>query len=285
MTSQKSENEIIVKSIVYGSIAFYLGKKAEETNSHKWCVYVRGLNSEDISYFVKEVVFTLHSSFENHNRSVTTYPFELYESGWGQFDIIITIYLIDETAKPIEFVHPLKLYPTQTHASMSTKKPVVSESYEEIIFVNPKPHIREILLNPPFRPQSSIQIPIQSEDERNDSEFSQEEKMIVENNRLRNLNPEPFLRREPSLRIGNTFNENFNNMNICTQMDITPSHIISPSFQQKIENLNIDPTIGNYKIDNEFDQMQVNQDMQMEKALSATESNQAKDMVGKILLN
>jgi YEATS domain-containing protein 4 len=146
---------------------------------------VRGLNNEDISYFVKEVVFTLHSSFENNVRVVNKYPFEVYESGWGQFDIIITIHLIDENAKPIEFVHPLKLYPTQTHASMSTKKPVVSESYDEVIFVNPKPQIREILMNPPLRKESSIQIPMNVEEDRksNDySEISNYEKMTVEKN-------------------------------------------------------------------------------------------------------
>ena len=181
----EKENEIIVKPIVYGTVAFWLGKKADDTVSHKWCVYVRGLNNEDISYFVKEVVFTLHSSFENNVRVVNKYPFEVYESGWGQFDIIITIHLIDENSKPIEFVHPLKLYPTQTHASMSTKKPVVSESYDEVIFVNPKPQIREILMNPPLRKESSIQIPMNLEEDRksNDySEISNYEKMTFEKN-------------------------------------------------------------------------------------------------------
>ena len=30
----------------------------------RWCCYVRGLNDEDISYFVEKVSFTLHHSFE-----------------------------------------------------------------------------------------------------------------------------------------------------------------------------------------------------------------------------
>src|SRR5436309_2736818 len=98
-----SNNEIIIKPIIYGSIAFWLGKKADETFTHKWCVYVRGVNNEDISYFIKEVVFTLHTSFTNHNRVVNKWPYELYEAGWGEFDIKITIYLIDETLKPLEF--------------------------------------------------------------------------------------------------------------------------------------------------------------------------------------
>jgi transcription initiation factor IIF auxiliary subunit len=148
---------IITKPIVYGSIAFWLGKKAEESISHKWCVYVRGVNNEDISYFVKDVTFTLHSSFEQNVRTVSKWPFELYEGGWGEFDIKITIQLIDEAIKPIEFVHSLKLYPTQQHVSLSIKKPIVSETYDEIIFVNPNHRLLEILnFVPAHREPSNI---------------------------------------------------------------------------------------------------------------------------------
>lgn len=143
--SENNTNEIIVKKIIYGSIALWLGKKANNENSHKWCVYVRGIDNEDLSYFIKEVTFTLHNSFKDHVRRVQTPPFELYEVGWGEFDIKITVYLKDDSIKPIEFMHLLKLYPTTSHASMSTKKPVVSESYDEIILVNPRSEFKEML--------------------------------------------------------------------------------------------------------------------------------------------
>ena len=65
--------------------------------------------------------------------------------GWGEFDIKIQIQLVDETVKPIDLVHSLKFY-NQPHQSGSSKRPVVSENYEEIIFVNPKPEILEQLL-------------------------------------------------------------------------------------------------------------------------------------------
>jgi YEATS domain-containing protein 4 len=137
--------EIIIKPIVYGSIAFYLGKKAEEFISHRWCVYVRGVHNEDISYFIKEVTFTLHPSFTDNVRKVSKFPFEVYECGWGEFDIKIMIYFHEESLKPVEIIHSLKLYPTQSHAALSAKKPVISENYEEIIFVNPKKHFLETL--------------------------------------------------------------------------------------------------------------------------------------------
>ena len=140
------QNEIIIKPFVYGSVAFFLGKKSHEDISHKWCVYVRGVNNENISNFIKEVHFILHTSFQNHIRKVDKWPFELYEVGWGEFDIKIKIFLIDETMKHLEVVHSLKLYPSQSHINPSPKRPVVSENYDEIIFVNPKPNIREMLL-------------------------------------------------------------------------------------------------------------------------------------------
>lgn len=46
-----------------GSIAFYLGKKAQEYQTHSWTLYVRGPQDEDLSAFVSKVAFTLHPSF------------------------------------------------------------------------------------------------------------------------------------------------------------------------------------------------------------------------------
>ena len=139
------KNQIIVKPFIYGSVAINLGKKSKEDNTHKWCVYVRGVNNENISNFIKSVQFTLHSTLPNNVRVVNKWPFELYEMGWGEFDIKIKIELIDESVKPIELTHALKFY-NQPHQSQSSKKPVVSENYDEIIFVNPKPEILEQLL-------------------------------------------------------------------------------------------------------------------------------------------
>ena len=139
------KNIIIVKPFIYGSVAINLGKKSKEETTHKWCVYVRGVNNENISNFIKSVKFTLHDTFPNNVRVINKWPFELYEMGWGEFDIKIQIQLIDETVKPIDLVHTLKFY-NQQKQSGSSKRPVVSENYEEIIFVNPKPEILEQLL-------------------------------------------------------------------------------------------------------------------------------------------
>lgn len=56
------------RSIVYGSLAVPI-KKPETDHTHKWSVYVRGYNGEDISYYVKRVSFKLHDSFAQPIRS------------------------------------------------------------------------------------------------------------------------------------------------------------------------------------------------------------------------
>jgi YEATS domain-containing protein 4 len=139
------KNIIITKPFIYGSVAIYLGKKSKDEETHKWCAYVRGVNNENISNFIKSVEFTLHDTFKPNKILLTKWPFEIYKTGWGEFDIKIKIELVDETAKPIELIHPLKFY-TQPNQSQPSKRPVVNENYDEIIFVNPKPEILEQLL-------------------------------------------------------------------------------------------------------------------------------------------
>ncbi|KAG4992356.1 hypothetical protein JHK87_025813 [Glycine soja] len=78
--------------IVYGNIAIWLGKKASEYQSHKWTVNVRGATNEDLGTIIKHAVFQLHSSFNNPTRQVESPPFELSESGWGEFEVAITLY-------------------------------------------------------------------------------------------------------------------------------------------------------------------------------------------------
>ncbi|XP_047154472.1 transcription initiation factor TFIID subunit 14b [Vigna umbellata] len=124
--------------IVYGNIAFWLGKKASEYQSHKWTVYVRGATNEDLGAIIKRVVFQLHSSFNNPTRVVESPPFELSEAGWGEFEVAITLYFHSDVCdKPLNLYHHLKLYPEDENSSMSAKKPVVVEFYDEIVFPDP----------------------------------------------------------------------------------------------------------------------------------------------------
>ncbi|XP_072995471.1 transcription initiation factor TFIID subunit 14b [Typha latifolia] len=124
--------------IVYGTISFWLGKKASEYNSHKWTVYVRGATNEDLSVIVKRAVFQLHPSFNNPTRVVESAPFELSESGWGEFEIAITLFFHSDVCdKQLDLYHQLRLYPDDDSGPQSTKKPVVVETYDEIVFSEP----------------------------------------------------------------------------------------------------------------------------------------------------
>lgn len=69
--------------------------------------------------------------------AVEKYPFEINQTGWGEFDIGVKIFFHDPAEKPVELTHGLKLYPEQNTQQQSTKKPVVSEHYDEIVFCEP----------------------------------------------------------------------------------------------------------------------------------------------------
>ena len=57
------------KSLVIGSCAHFLGKRAEENKSHEWSVYIRSTSpDEDPSLWIKRVVFQLHPTLQPPTR-------------------------------------------------------------------------------------------------------------------------------------------------------------------------------------------------------------------------
>lgn len=124
--------------IVYGSIAHWLGRKADEAHTHRWTLFVRGPNGEDLTYFLSKVVFTLHPSFAQPVREIFQPPFEVTEKGWGEFEATIRLYFHDtgNGMKPMEITHPIRLYP-HGNTAPTVKKPVVFELYDQIVFTNP----------------------------------------------------------------------------------------------------------------------------------------------------
>ncbi|KAJ3219914.1 hypothetical protein HDU67_008443 [Dinochytrium kinnereticum] len=136
-----AKNVSISKPILYGSIATPLGKKdtpSDPSHTHKWTVYVRGVDGEDLNYYIKKVSFKLHESFPNHNRVIEKHPFEVTETGWGEFEILIRITLQDPGEKHIQLYHQLQLYPKENDANgMQIKRQVIAEKYDEIVFNEP----------------------------------------------------------------------------------------------------------------------------------------------------
>ncbi|KAA1088906.1 NuA4 histone H4 acetyltransferase complex and the SWR1 complex subunit [Puccinia graminis f. sp. tritici] len=125
----------IHRPIVYGSVATMIPVEeriAKPDHNMRWTVAVRSAASpapgsailegraipgdviggcDDLSYFIKKVTFKLHESYPNPLRVVDKAPFELTETGWGEFVINITIHFLSESAeKAIQLQHPLKLH-------------------------------------------------------------------------------------------------------------------------------------------------------------------------------
>lgn len=148
--NQDSNNQRLEKTtaclpIVYGSVAFYLGKKiADEFQTHQWTLYIRGPNNEDLSSCISKVIFQLHPSFAQPVREISSPPFEVCEKGWGEFEAQIRIVWNDPSEQSVILNHFIKLYPppgpNQDPAVPTLTEPdvpVLAEAYDEVVFTNP----------------------------------------------------------------------------------------------------------------------------------------------------
>ncbi|RQM09496.1 hypothetical protein DD237_006317 [Peronospora effusa] len=158
MSDERQKNVVVSKPILYGSVATYLGRKAEETKTHRWSIYLRGVDNEDLSYMISKVVISLHVSFANPVRGAFIYlpisyvikldvmmiaykvltepPYEVTELGWGEFETRIQIYFHDPNERPISIIHLL---------------PVISEFYDELVFNEPTEFFYKKLMAGPDR--------------------------------------------------------------------------------------------------------------------------------------
>jgi YEATS domain-containing protein 4 len=131
----RKKNTAVCCPLVYGSVAFWLGRKADEYHTHKWTLFVRGPHGEDLGYFVEKVVFKLHPSFAQPVREIHEPPYEVTEKGWGEFEASVRVHFRDPSERPVEFSHVVKLYDGTT--PQVATQPVVSEVYDEVVFTEP----------------------------------------------------------------------------------------------------------------------------------------------------
>lgn len=134
---QPANSNIIIKPFVYGSIAIphAKGTTASTGTTHTWKVFVRPFepNGSCLSPFLENVTFSIHSSFAQPERVISSPPYLVEESGWGEFDVRIT--LVFKSGDHLILNHHLRLFP-ETKASRApkhNKRPVISENYDEII--------------------------------------------------------------------------------------------------------------------------------------------------------
>ncbi|ONH69205.1 Protein AF-9 [Cyberlindnera fabianii] len=147
----------ISRPIIWGNTAKPFGEVrpagAPDEHTHTWTVFVRGPNGEDLSYFIKKVVFKLHETYPNSTRSIETPPFEVTETGWGEFEIGIKIFFIPEsTDKNISMYHHLRLHPyghPQGTEITEEMRNVESIQYDEIVFNEPTEELLQIMTKKP----------------------------------------------------------------------------------------------------------------------------------------
>ena len=145
---RQSKYKLIHKPVVVGTYAIYRGKKVAQDQTYAWCCYVRGKEGEDLSKFVSAVEFELDPSFPKPIYNLLKPPFEVHEVGWGQFTIGIKIFFKDSSLKPVETLKELVLF---DDSQPTTKRPIVTEEYNELIFIDPSPMMVKHLTqqNPP----------------------------------------------------------------------------------------------------------------------------------------
>ncbi|KAK2191232.1 hypothetical protein NP493_55g05010 [Ridgeia piscesae] len=88
--------------------------------------------------------FRLHESYANSNRVVVKPPYEVTETGWGEFEVIIKIFFNDPNEKPVTIYHLLKLFQSETDIMLG-KKNLVIEYYDELVFQDPSAMLQHLL--------------------------------------------------------------------------------------------------------------------------------------------
>lgn len=161
MAPRRVKNVAITRPIVYGNSAIPLTaeekadpkKNIPPDHSHKWTVFVRDPTdpSVKLDYFIKKVIFKLHDTYHQPSRSIESAPFEVTETGWGEFEIGIRIFFATAAGeKNILLYHQLKLHPYGVPPGQeATPEPVESFLYDELVFNEPTEAMFEILTSQP----------------------------------------------------------------------------------------------------------------------------------------
>jgi len=127
----------IHRTIVVGSESNLI-KPAPKTDgeaSHRWRVFVHDIYGHDVSGWISYVKFELHHTFHNPSRIVRKPPFEVNERGWGEFDIMVTIYIRGDETKSVSFKHSLKLHSTKLKKG-KPEYPLFSCFYHDFVLSN-----------------------------------------------------------------------------------------------------------------------------------------------------
>lgn len=121
-------------------------------HTHRWTIFLRDPNGEDLSKIIKKVIFKLHDTYHNPSRSIESPPFEVTETGWGEFEITLRVFFVNEASeKNLLLYHHLKLHPYGPGSENIAPgtQPVESYIYDEFVFNEPTEAMFELLTAKP----------------------------------------------------------------------------------------------------------------------------------------
>ncbi|GMG19920.1 unnamed protein product [Ambrosiozyma monospora] len=208
ISSKRIRNISVSRPIIYGNIAEKVSEKnplpasSPSDHTHTWKVFLADPLGNDLSQYIKKVVFKLHDTYVNSSRSIESPPFEVHETGWGEFEIVIKIYFQNDCGeKNITLYHHLKLHPYPTHADIqraggdeeaalriaaaeNVSGHVESIQYDELVFNEPTERMFKLLTQKPgsLLPYKSDKTPFTKVAER--EELDRIDKAMEEINKL-----------------------------------------------------------------------------------------------------
>ncbi|GMR48605.1 hypothetical protein PMAYCL1PPCAC_18800 [Pristionchus mayeri] len=142
---ERAKGKRVCKPIVYGNTATPFGFKREsDGHTHSWTVFIKPYHYEDPSVYIKKVQFKLHDSYATPTRVIEKPPFEVTETGWGEFEVQMRIYFVDSSEKPITAFHYIRLFQPIVTLPSGVQQ-VVAEYYDEIVFQEPTMTLYKIL--------------------------------------------------------------------------------------------------------------------------------------------
>nr|CAB3263868.1 protein AF-9-like [Phallusia mammillata] len=130
----------IVVKIELGHIAQFRDVPTLDGHTHDWMVFVKGADGIDIEHFVEKVVFWLHESYGQPKHVIKAPPYEVKETGYAGFNMLIDIHFKNKSEpKTVRFHYDMFLH-------METMPPVNHTRIEMLTFTSPADDFKKKLL-------------------------------------------------------------------------------------------------------------------------------------------
>lgn len=144
-SNKRVKNTRISRPFIIGTKAWNLTPEnhtgpVPDNHTKGWTIYVKGLETgPDIGTWLKKVQFKLHHTYADASRTVETQPFQVSETGYGEFDIELRLYFDSASGEKAQYrFHRLRLEPFGEHAAkMERENLVVAEVCEIVEFNEP----------------------------------------------------------------------------------------------------------------------------------------------------